>query len=106
DLHSELPAAARGSGGRMRWGRWAALFFAFTFEYYAVTAGVDAQLVANARGGWWSALVNFEHIARAAFLCATCALVLMRPSRTQVRSLEPRNERALYGAHALIFGGF
>jgi len=90
----------------MRWGRWAALFFAFTFEYYAVTGSVDAQLVADARGGWWSALVNFERIARAAFLCATCALVLMRPSRMQVRSLEPRTERALYGAHALIFGGF
>lgn len=87
----------------MRWGRWAALFFAFTFEYYAVTGGVDAQLVAEARGGWWSALVNFELIARAAFLCATCALVLMRPSRVQVRQLEARAERALYCGHALIF---
>ncbi len=79
----------------MRWGRWAALFFALTFEYYAVTGGVDAQLVANARGGWWSALVNFEPIARAAFPCATCALVLMRPSRIEVRRLEARTERAL-----------
>jgi len=87
----------------MRWGRWAALFVAFTFEYYAVTAGVDAQLVANARGGWWSAAINFELIARAAFLCVTCALVLMRPSRVQVRQLEPRRERALWCAHALIF---
>jgi len=90
----------------MRWGRWAALFFAFTFEYYAVTGGVDAQLVANARGGWWSALVNFELIARAAFLCVTCALVLMRPSRIEVRRLEARTERALWCAHALTFALF
>src|SRR6185369_6720271 len=90
----------------MRWGRWAALFFAFTFEYYAVTGGVDAQLVANARGGWWSALVNFELIARAAFLCATCALVLMRPSRIEVRRLEAPAERALWCGHALTFALF
>jgi exosortase E/protease (VPEID-CTERM system) len=90
----------------MRWSRWAALFFAFTFEYYAVTIGVDAQLVAYARGGWWSALVNFELIARAAFLCATCALVLMRPSRVEVRRFAPRTERALWCGHALLFALF
>lgn len=90
----------------MRWGRWAALFFAFTFEYYAVTGGVDAQLVADARGGLWSALINFELIARAAFLCATCALVLMRPSRVQVSPLAASVERKLWCSHALIFGLF
>lgn len=90
----------------MRWGRWAALFFAFTVEYYAVTGSVDAQLVAYARGGWWSALVNFELIARAAFLCATCALVLMRPSRVEVRQLAPRAERALWFGHVLMFASF
>ncbi|MEI9936729.1 MAG: exosortase E/protease, VPEID-CTERM system [Pseudomonadota bacterium] len=90
----------------MRWGRWAALFFGFTFEYYAISGSVDAQLVAQARGGFWSALVNFELIARAAFLCATCALVLMRPSRAQVRRLEARTEGTLWFAHALIFGLF
>jgi len=90
----------------MRWGRWATLFIAFTFEYYAVTAGVDAQLVAYARGGWWSALVNFELIGRAAFLCATCALVLMRPNRQQLRRLEPRLERALWLTHVLLFASF
>jgi len=90
----------------MHWGRWAALFFAFTLEYYAVSGSVDAQLVADARGGWWSALVNFELIARAAFLCATCALVLMRPSRTDLRRLEARSERAVWIGHALIFGLF
>jgi len=90
----------------MRWGRWAALFFAFTFEYYAISGSVDAQLVAIARGGWWSALVNFELIARAAFLCTTCALVLMRPSRAELRRLGARAERALWLGHALIFGLF
>jgi len=90
----------------MHWGRWAALFFAFTFEYYAVTGGIDAQLVAYARGGWWSALINFELMARAAFLCVTCALVLIRPSRTEMRRLEVRTERALWCAHPLLFGSF
>jgi len=90
----------------MRWGRWAALFFAFTFEYYAISGSVDAQLVAYARGGWWSALVNFELIARAAFLCATCALVLMRPSHAELRRLGASAERRLWFGHALIFALF
>jgi exosortase E/protease (VPEID-CTERM system) len=90
----------------MRWSRWAALFFAFTFEYYAISGSVDAQMVANARGGLWSALVNFELIARAAFLCATSALVLMRPTRIRVRVLDARSERALWCGHALLFGAF
>ncbi|HET7540319.1 MAG TPA: exosortase E/protease, VPEID-CTERM system [Polyangiaceae bacterium] len=90
----------------MRWSRWAALFFVFACEYYAIGCSVDAQLVANARGGLWSALINFELIARAAFLCATSALVLMRPTRIRVRPLEARTERALCCAHALVFVGF
>ncbi len=90
----------------MRWGRWAALFFAFTFEYYAIVAGVDAQLVAARRGGWWHALLNFELLSRAAFLCCTCALVLLRPTRSELRRLEPPNERKAWLLHGVTFAAF
>jgi exosortase E/protease (VPEID-CTERM system) len=105
-LHGERRAAERGRGENLRWRRWAALFFASTLEFYALSGSVDAQPVAYARGGFWSALVNFELISRAAFLCTTCALVLMRPSRADLRPLEARTERWLWLGHALIFGLF
>jgi len=105
-LPGESSASARGSAEQTRWGRWAALFLTFTFEYFAVAGGIDAQLVALARGGWWSALFNFELLGRAAFLCAICALVLLRPSRMQVQRLEQRAERAVWCAHALLFALF
>jgi len=90
----------------MRWGRWAALFFAFALEYYAITASVEAQSVAQVRGGWWAALVDFERIGRTAFLCATCALALLLPGRAGLRRLEAKAERALCFGHALTFGLF
>ena len=92
--------------GRTSWGRWAALFFAFSVEYYLIIAGVDAQLVAARRGGLWHQLLDFELLSRAVFLCCTCALVLVRPTRNTLRKLEPTTERKMWVAHAGSFGIF
>lgn len=105
-MPNEAPTVSDGRGKNMRWSRWAGLFFAFTFEYYAISGSVDAEPVVLARGGLWSAFFNFELIARAAFLCATSALVLMRPTRIRVRPLDARTEHALWCGHALIFALF
>jgi len=75
-------------------------------EYFAVAGGIDAQLVAQARGGWWSALFNFELLGRAAFLSVICALVLLRPSRVPLQPLALHAERTAWFAHALIFAVF
>lgn len=91
---------------KTRWGRWAALFAAFTLEYYAIVTGVDAQLVATRRGGWWHALLDFELLSRVAFVFCTCALVLFRPTRSALRRLEPASERKLWLGHVGSFGMF
>lgn len=88
------------------WGPWAVLFCALTLEYSLIAMGVEAGIVARARGGPWLVFIGAEGLGRTAFLCATSVLVLVRPGRVWVTPLAPARARSLLWLHALLFTAF